>query len=197
MANFKLDRNMQNYESWYFRNRSTFRLLRKYARDLLIKSISIQQHASIVNVQGRVKDLESFKEKMSGKEYTKPEQIEDIVGLRIIVYTLSDYITAYEVVKQNFRIIENKMVTKKSGYKARHLIVGFDENRLRLFEYRQFKGLRFEIQLCTILEHAWNESSMIEDTKVIYPLSYIESFLCWLKIYIQLTKSSKGLLLDP
>jgi putative GTP pyrophosphokinase len=42
-------------------------------------------------------------------------------------------------------------------YKARHLIVGFNEGRLRLFEYRQFRGLRFEIQLCSILEHAWNE----------------------------------------
>jgi putative GTP pyrophosphokinase len=49
------------------------------------------------------------------------------------------------------------MITKVSGYKARHFIVSFNEDRLRLFEYRQFKALRFEIQLCTILEHAWNE----------------------------------------
>jgi ppGpp synthetase/RelA/SpoT-type nucleotidyltranferase len=82
-------------------------------------------------------------------------------------------------------------------YKARHLIVGFNEGRLRLFEYRQFRGLRFEIQLCSILEHAWNEIEHDRGYKGIYPLSYIESFLYWLKIYRQLTKSSKRLLLNP
>jgi ppGpp synthetase/RelA/SpoT-type nucleotidyltranferase len=83
--------------------------------------------------------------------------LEDLVGIRIICYFLSDYEVQYEFVKQNFWIIRHEPVCKPTGYKADHFVVTLNEERIMLVEYNRFKHIKFEIQVCTVLEHAWNE----------------------------------------
>jgi ppGpp synthetase/RelA/SpoT-type nucleotidyltranferase len=49
---------------------------------------------------------------------------------------------------------ENK---KETGYEATHITVALGPKRLHLTEYRKFDGLKCEIQLTSILYHAWAE----------------------------------------
>lgn len=43
------------------------------------------------------------------------------------------------------------------GYLSLHFIARLSDGRVELVEYRRFKGLRFEIQIRSILQHAWAE----------------------------------------
>ncbi|MFD1258186.1 GTP pyrophosphokinase family protein [Mucilaginibacter terrae] len=47
--------------------------------------------------------------------------------------------------------------TDKVGYRSIHYIARIKEDRLILTEYKKFESLRFEIQVRTILQHAWAE----------------------------------------
>jgi GTP pyrophosphokinase len=126
------------------------------AHELLVRALKNQRTDSVY-VQSRVKSLGSFKEKIAKNGYVRPDEVEDLVGLRLIGYLLSDYNGLFEVVKQNFDIVEDRHVSKPSGYQGRHLIVTFNKERTRLVEYNPFQNVKFEIQICTILEHALNE----------------------------------------
>ena len=46
---------------------------------------------------------------------------------------------------------------KESGYEATHIITSFGKKRIALSEYSKFDGLKCEIQLTSILHHAWSE----------------------------------------
>jgi hypothetical protein len=45
--------------------------------------------------------------------------------------------------------------TDKVGYKSIHIVASFTNDRLQLIEYSKFKDLKFEIQIRTVLQHAW------------------------------------------
>lgn len=45
----------------------------------------------------------------------------------------------------------------KVGYKSVHYVATLPEPRLGLAEYKKFKGMKFEIQIRTILQHSWAE----------------------------------------
>ena len=109
------------------------------------------------HVEGRVKEYNSFQRKMSGKDIDNPEEIFDLVGLRVICFILSDVRKVNEVIEKNFGVVEKRENTKEVGYRSVHYIVLVSEDRLKLPEYEKFKGLKFEIQIRTILEHAWAE----------------------------------------
>jgi ppGpp synthetase/RelA/SpoT-type nucleotidyltranferase len=46
---------------------------------------------------------------------------------------------------------------RENGYKSVHIIAKFGEKRANLPEYQIYKDLKCEIQLATILHHAWSE----------------------------------------
>ncbi|MFZ2072688.1 MAG: hypothetical protein WA101_01895 [Minisyncoccia bacterium] len=111
----------------------------------------------------RIKDPDKLGEKIhrkkkEGKIYSSLEKIEDLSGLRIIFY--------YEIDKVKFLKEMRKEITgdleiishnKKSGYEAVHIIASFGNKRIKLSEYKRFKDLKCEIQLVSILHHAWAE----------------------------------------
>jgi ppGpp synthetase/RelA/SpoT-type nucleotidyltranferase len=111
----------------------------------------------------RIKELDNLEEKIKRKEtegviYEKLEDLEDLAGLRILFYIEED--------KNKF---EKKLLSelsgevgvthykKMSGYESTHVIAKFGEKRIRLSEYNKFDGLKCEIQLTSILHHAWSE----------------------------------------
>ena len=111
----------------------------------------------------RLKDLESLKEKIKrkkklGKTYKRLSDIEDIMGLRIVFYTETDrrkFIK--DLTKIFYKTLQVEETAKISGYRSVHVIIAFDSNRTRLEEYKKFKGLKCEVQMPLILNHAWAE----------------------------------------
>ncbi len=111
----------------------------------------------------RMKSRESLKEKIKrkksiGKIYKHLNDIGDVIGIRIVFYTESDRKRFVKnLAKAIGGVIQFKEASKVSGYRSIHAIVTFSKERLRLAEYKRFKGLKCEIQMTLILDDAWAE----------------------------------------
>ena len=102
---------------------------------------------------------------------TLDTDIKDLAGCRIIFYTNSDVarFIGSGAMKENFEILETKLhhpereVDRRNKlYISNHYLVELRSERLALAEYAHFAGMRCEVQVQTILNHAWAE--MAHDT---------------------------------
>ncbi|MFW9973211.1 MAG: tetratricopeptide repeat protein [Candidatus Odinarchaeota archaeon] len=116
--------------------------------------------------QWRVKDFDSFFKKIikNKKHQESPfETIYDILGVRIITFIKSDLELAKEIVQNEFELLEGpddkskKLSYKEFGYRSIHYVVKLNQERARLTECSDYKDLRAEIQIRTIVENAWAE----------------------------------------
>jgi ppGpp synthetase/RelA/SpoT-type nucleotidyltranferase len=112
----------------------------------------------------RAKNNESLKEKIvrkmtHGKRYRKLGDIEDLAGVRVIFYSEADKKDFVKHFYEEFTAARIRMEhhAHKNGYKAVHAIVTLGPDRLKLAEYSEFKGLKCEVQITSILYHAWAE----------------------------------------
>jgi len=115
----------------------------------------------VLDVHYRIKDFESFVEKMQRKGYKDPFQdTEDICGLRIICYYHSDLDRISSLINREFNVLESVdkedlLGTDEFGYRSIHFIVTVKNEWLSAPNYRGLDGLKAEIQARTVLMHAW------------------------------------------
>ncbi|MGN4124873.1 GTP pyrophosphokinase [Lysinibacillus sphaericus] len=127
----------------------------------LLKTEEIYIHA----IESRVKELESLKKKINDKnKYKSINEITDILGLRLITYFEDDVDKIANLLKQEFILDKVNSVDKRAkdnpeefGYASLHYILKLKEPRASLPEYENFKNINFEIQIRSILQHAWAE----------------------------------------
>lgn len=146
--------------------KDTYRLLSSKTNELL-SAIFKSNHIVPHSITFREKAPDKLKEKLTreGKIYTTPlEEITDLAGVRIITYFPSDVDKILPLIKTNFIIDPANSIDKRRasdptsfGYASVHLIVSFTDERLKLPEYAIFKDMKCEIQIRTILQHAWAE----------------------------------------
>ena len=120
----------------------------------------------IVTLEGRTKTIDSFRGKITreDKNYTDPmREITDLVGLRIVTYQLADIDAVSSLIMNNFTVDEGNSIDKcqlieadRFGYLSVHYVVSLNSTRTQLPEYSAFKGLKAEIQVRTVLQHAWS-----------------------------------------
>ena len=129
------------------------------ALQLLLKENNI----TYLSVYYRVKEIESFSNKVAKKGYIDPfDEIEDICGVRIICYYQSDIERIEKILKTEFIVTENQNKEKglkfdQFGYRSTHSIVKINNNWLNTPNYRGLQNLKAEIQIRTVLMHAWAE----------------------------------------
>lgn len=115
----------------------------------------------VLDVPYRVKEFESFWDKIQRKGYKDPlKEVEDICGLRIICYYPSDLDKISSLINSEFDVIESVdkadlLEPEKFGYRSLHFIVTVKKEWLNAPNYRGLDGLKAEIQARTILMHAW------------------------------------------
>ena len=111
----------------------------------------------------RIKKPKRLAEKIArkekeGKVYKKLSDVGDLAGVRVVFYLESDKRRFIRDIK---REIGSPVVVGKydlvSGYRAEHLIITLGPERLKLSEYKKFRKLKCEVQLTSILDHAWAE----------------------------------------
>ncbi len=111
----------------------------------------------------RIKEVDNLEEKIIRKAkegiiYEKLEDLEDLAGLRVLFYLEDDKEKFSKSLLTEFSGDVNiKQHKKLSGYEATHVIVSLGEKRIGLSEYAKFDGMKCEIQLTSILHHAWSE----------------------------------------
>lgn len=135
-----------------------FRLATHKALEALLHE-SGEKHQII----SRTKTPEGLREKIirkrsKGSYYHSVEEVEDLVGLRIVFYTERDKEKFIKKIKEEiagFMRVEER--EKENGYRATHVVMSFGPTRLNLSEFKHFKGMKSEVQITSVLHHAWAE----------------------------------------
>ncbi len=136
-----------------------------------------RKYAPMAIVQTRPKSISSFAEKCQRKKNKYPDpvnQITDLCGARVIVHTADEVAAISGFIKRTFEIDEENSVDVSErlkpaefGYRSVHYIVSFKkptavpEGEVSvdvpavLSDDEAFPNRRAEVQVRTILEHAW------------------------------------------
>lgn len=116
-----------------------------------------------ISIQSRLKSLHSIFEKLElGKIRIKRiEDIQDILGIRIILLLDRDIEKVEKIIGNIFQIKRKRNTSERLkdnefGYKSLHLIAEIDKKN---YEGYAFKRMTCEIQIRTLAQHLWAETS--------------------------------------
>src|SRR2546421_334459 len=169
--NFDFEKHRQHAVETYRSKRSLYQSFLEVMKKIL-QEVFAEPVIKVTSIDGRLKAEESFGLKAAEPEIKDPNQpkyknplvdIQDMVGLRIITFILKTIDEVDTILCKEFQIHER---TDKSdilreeerfGYQSVHYVVSLKENRITLPEYRKYRDLVAEIQVRTILQHAWAE----------------------------------------
>ncbi len=123
----------------------------------LLSEAGIDVHA----VTCRAKSPQSLR----GKLEERPERaVTDLAGVRVIAYFADDVDKIAQIVESEFAIDSANSVDKREpddpstfGYASLHYVLSLSSERAALPENAQFAGMVAEIQIRTVLQHAWAE----------------------------------------
>jgi len=123
-------------------------------------------------VDARAKTIDSFSRKAglshpldpTRPKYEDPlNDITDMAGVRVITFLPTVVAQVGAAVEAQFEVVEQEdkferlNQEERFGYTSVHYLVRLKDNRTSLLEYRRYAGLVGEIQVRTILQHAWAE----------------------------------------
>lgn len=131
----------------------------------LIDACMLREHLTPHSVTFRVKAIDSATEKLTGSDkYNDYPALTDLLGVRVITYFADTVDRVAEALKPEFDIDEANSVDKRAaldpdrfGYLSVHYIAKLKPTRTSLVEYAGYDGLQFELQIRSILQHAWAE----------------------------------------
>ncbi len=126
---------------------------------------------SVLKVESRLKEFDSLCDKVRRKHYDNPlQEIHDVCGLRVICYYPSDVGRVSELIQREFDVVElvdkaDLLEPEVFGYRSLHITVTPNKDMLNTVSYRGLNDLKAEIQVRTILQHAWADLSHELDYK--------------------------------
>ena len=165
-----------NFEEYERDGQNAYAMLATTVAAILTAAINAEGDSyRLQQVKARAKQVASLRRKLEqrsvGDTTTLETKIKDLAGCRIIFYTNTD-VTRFinsGVIQQNFEVLNVKIHHPRRDveeatelYTSNHYLVTLSSARLALPEYARFDGMRCEIQIQTVLHHAWAE--MAHDT---------------------------------
>lgn len=157
-----MEEQLEKYEKELYEN------YKQFAEKIteIIEAILKENNIKIHSIDCRAKDPRSLKEKISrkGKEYNGLSDITDLAGVRIITYFPDDVDRIIPYIEETFKIDRQNSEDKRKkddpyyfGYASVHYVVQLIETYNSIPVYTIFKSMKCEIQIRTILQHAWAE----------------------------------------
>jgi ppGpp synthetase/RelA/SpoT-type nucleotidyltranferase len=132
--------------------------------EYLIEQLLQSEKINHYSLSKRVKTVESLKSKLikKGDKYKALSDITDLAGIRIITHYSDQVDTVAKIIEQEFEVDEENTIDKRKmmdpdrfGYISLHYIIKLNADRKKLRENEHFKEFKAEIQIRTILQHAW------------------------------------------
>jgi ppGpp synthetase/RelA/SpoT-type nucleotidyltranferase/Tfp pilus assembly protein PilF len=139
---------------------------------IAILRASVPEGNPLHSIEGRAKTVESFERKarkLQSNDSSKPKYVEplreitDLTGVRVITFFPKTIEVVRQTVEQEFEVLEVKDLGEERfeqgqfGYQSIHYLVNLRKERCELPEYRKYRDRTAEIQVRTILQHAWAE----------------------------------------
>lgn len=153
-----------NFEDWLSTNLGLHERLTDAVVGIISSLLSDSQ-IDYLSVTGRTKDDIGIRDKIKRKNYKDPiNQLTDISGVRVILFIESDVERVCQLIESAFTIdIGNSsnrdllLGSNQVGYRSVHFVCELGGARSGLPEFSRFHNLKFEIQVRTVLQHAWAE----------------------------------------
>ncbi|MET0998724.1 MAG: DUF429 domain-containing protein [Marmoricola sp.] len=135
----------------------------------LVTSILDDAGINYLSVAGRTKTVTSFAEKARRTRdgellYTDPlNEITDTIGIRVITYVHSDVSAVADLLRDQVVVKDDRDMGRETaqegrfGYASRHLLIGLDAAREGHPSYELMRGHTAQVQIRTVLQHAWAE----------------------------------------
>jgi len=154
--------NINDWEKWY---KEQVHIYEQFTTKL---HVLIEELLADIGIKGtiesRTKSVNSFLEKINrpNKKYLNPDEITDLSGIRVILRTKNDVEKISEMLDREFLIDRKNSVNKldqlnlnEFGYVSQHYVISLKNPRSNLPEWKTMTKCRAEIQVRTILQHAW------------------------------------------
>lgn len=143
-------------------------LYNDFAKSLagLIENLLSHQKIQTHSVSYRGKDLSSLAGKLRRpeKSYSTLADITDLAGVRVTTYFADDVDLVAKLLSAEFSVDGTASIDKRQfsdpnqfGYRSLHYVLSFNASRAGLAEYRNFASFKCEVQIRSILQHAWAE----------------------------------------
>jgi len=138
-----------------------------------------------LSVDGRAKGVSSFAAKadvsLDGQPlYADPlRDITDQIGVRVITYLHSDVVAVADLLRDQLTVLDDRDMGQETakegrfGYASRHLLVSPDPARSTPAAFEVLRGRRAQVQVRTILQHAWAEFEHAIRYKGTIPEEYV------------------------
>jgi len=147
---------------WYSRNRVLYQALAEKVESI-VREILDAKEINYHSITSRAKTIDSYRKKT--EKYRNPRsEIFDMAGIRVVTYVDSDAKRVHEIIKETFALHPEHSIDKgeelgidRMGYRSIHCVGTLGRERVKLPENRVFKDIFFEVQIRTILQHAWAE----------------------------------------
>ncbi|NUL46899.1 hypothetical protein F7P69_17085 [Cellulosimicrobium funkei] len=132
----------------------------------LIRQILSNNGIPVHTVNFRVKSEESVRQKLNAKpgHYSGPSSLMDLLGLRVTCYFADEVDRVAFIIDDEFAIDwdnsgdkRENLGSKEFGYRSVHRIARLDPTRAALTEYSDQTNTTFELQIRSVLQHAWAE----------------------------------------
>lgn len=130
----------------------------------LISDLLDSKNLNVHNISSRVKQRESLEKKLIKKnKYSNLNEVTDMVGIRIVTYFEDEVDVVANLIAEEFKIDIPNSTDKRVieydrfGYASFHYVASLNVERGNLSEYKIFQNHKFEIQIRSILQHAWAE----------------------------------------
>ncbi|MDE6284640.1 MAG: hypothetical protein K2M17_02745, partial [Bacilli bacterium] len=163
---FYMPLSKQEIIKYYDDNRNKYEKFSDRLREKLINELGNIDGLKVTPiVQSRVKKRETFILKSLKKGYKNlAKEFTDFAALRIVTQDLEEVEKVCNYIKNSYKIDWKNSADKKDllatdqvGYLSVHFIVSLDRDALKAGENKPYKGLKAEIQVRTLLQHAWAE----------------------------------------
>lgn len=150
--------------------RPRYQSLAETVRNIL--NHAIPDGCSVHSIEARAKDVDSFRRKAGRPDeadrtelkYSDPlTQITDLAGVRVIAFFPKALQRICEAIEKEFEVTwrkdlgEERFNQGRFGYQSIHYLVKLPAQKTQWAEYKKFDALIAEIQVRTILQHAWAE----------------------------------------
>jgi putative GTP pyrophosphokinase len=131
--------------------------------ELLLRDLLAAEKIDFHLLESRTKEVTSFRDKVArtSKAYRDPlSEVTDLCGLRVIAYYQDQVDAIGRLISAEFLVDdENSLIHAASGaefgYKSSHFVVRLKQDRGALREWQGLAAFVAEIQVRTVLQHAW------------------------------------------
>lgn len=120
-------------------------------------------------IQSRIKALDSILEKHESGRFTIKKtilELQDLIGIRILMLFKRDVEAIVKLINENFQVLkeydtDSKLSADQFGYSSKHFTIKIKEDWLKVPLYKNLGNYAGEIQIRTLSQHHWAETSNI------------------------------------